>query len=54
MGKVLKQHNLFEDRWKVKPLLKINEEQVPKIKKRKLVNKKAFSNVQKLMLQETP
>lgn len=53
MGKVLKKHNLFEDRWEVKPLLKINEEQVPKIKKRKLVNKKAFSNVQNLMLQET-
>ena len=53
MGKVLKKHNLFEDRWEVKPLLKINEEQVSKIKKRKLVNKKAFSNVQKLMLQNT-
>ena len=53
MGKVLKRNNLFEDRWEVKPLIKMNEEQVPKVKKRKLVNKKAFSNIQKLMLQGT-
>ena len=51
MTSVLKNNNLYKDRWDIKTLLATEEEPpVKNWKKRKINNKKAFSNVQNLML----
>lgn len=51
MSVILKKHDLFKDKWDVKPLVAVEETQPTRLwKKRKIKDKKAFANVQTLML----